>query len=123
MANASQSAYVVTTDVDVFTSNRFLGCVITFANGVTAGAIQSITDARHAVVQVSQTVALQAITVQQSTLYFYGFSTLVSNKSRICCAGFSVEKSMKMSYLQFWGFSLQNLPANKRNSILYYQIN
>lgn len=118
MANASQSEYIVTTDVDVFTSDRFIGCVITFANGVTAGAIQSITDARNVVVQVSQTVALQAITVQQSTMYFYGFSTVVAKKSRICCAGFSVEKSMKMSYLQFWGFSAKDADRSKLN----YQI-
>ena len=118
MANASQSAYVVTTDVDVFTSDRFLGCVITFANGVTAGAIQSITDARNVVVQVSQTVALQAITVQQSTLYFYGFSTVVAKKSEIYFTGFSVEKSMKMSYLQFWGFSAKEVGK----SILKYQV-
>jgi len=67
----------------------------------------------------SNTVAVNGLFTGCPILNFMGFSAIVSPPAKLNFMGFSVEKSVKLSYLNFWGFSAVDAPE----SFLFYQIN
>ena len=67
----------------------------------------------------SDTVAVNGLWQGCPVLNFMGFSAIVAPPAKLNFMGFSVEKTVKLSYLNFWGFSVVDAPE----SFLFYQVN
>src|ERR1035437_1384203 len=101
---ASQSGYTITGVESNFQSTD-IGSNFTFVDGTSAGKIITVTSTTDLTVEVTQTISSQGYIVSKVCLNFMGFSAIVSPDAKLNFMGFSIEKTVKLSYLNFWGFS------------------
>ena len=118
MSTASQSGYIVTGVGSNFQTSD-IGSMFTFVDGTSSGMITVVSNSTSCTVEISRTVVTQGYNISKVCLNFMGFSAIVAPPAKLNFMGFSVERTVKLSYLNFWGFSAVDAPE----SFLFYQIN